>query len=154
MLECYHTVLSNVGQILEIKLRAQAIVNYLATILLALPLFLLLGPTLRFFEVTYFLVAATLCVPVFTMLAIAIGTYFPNSSRTPQFLGIRIKGALLYFVLTLPIYSLLLELHGDLLLGKKIVSLFAVTTAVGIAVTILSLVLYFMAKRKLAFSTT
>ncbi len=109
LLEFYKLVLPSSFSPLDAKLRCQTVVNWALTLAAALPFFLLLRPGFQMFTVLYFAGAAFLSVPVFTALALALGTYFPVISNVPSALGIRLKGFVIYTLLGAIFYSLLLN---------------------------------------------
>lgn len=128
LLELYKLVLPCRYNLLDAKLRTQAVINVIATIVAALPLILLLKPGFETFTVLYFVGAAILFVPVMTALALALGTYFPDLSSGPSMLGVKAKGYLAYLLLGACLYSFLLN-RMYLGTGVYFVFLTAITAA-------------------------
>lgn len=150
MLDFYALALPRMSQLLEVKLRAQVIVNCLITIIAAVPFFLFLQPGPRLLEVVFFLGAVVFVVPVLTALAIALGTFFPKFSDLLEPFGIRPVGMVLYFAMTIPLYSLLLDLYGSFLKGDAQPALWFATSLVGLLVTFVTLRLFARARHKIS----
>jgi hypothetical protein len=119
----YRLVLLDAGRLLDQKWKVQSIVNCTTASALAFPLFLLIRGGERALEPFYFAFCVILFVPVFTMLALALGTIFACTSVPPNAFGIRPYGAAIYFVLTIIMYSFLLN---RMVLGAALYSLFLV----------------------------
>ncbi len=109
MLGFYRLVLPDAAKLLDWKLQAQVPANCLICSILALPLFLLVGGGVDPHEPLHYAVAVVFCVPLLTMLALTLGTYFPTSSIHSNPIGFRIPGLVLYVVPAVVLYSLLLS---------------------------------------------
>lgn len=138
MLGFYRLVLSKLARILDLKWRAQSILNCLAVAALSLPYFLFIRPGPRPWEPLYFAVCVVAYVPLFTMLAIALGALFPVSSAGANPIGMNKWGIVIYMMLAVPLYSFLLNY---MIAGILIFSVFLIAA---------TLLLYFGARRYLS----
>ena len=137
MIGFYRFILSRIGWLLDLKWRAQAAVNCLIVGTLAVPFFILVRQGEKPFESAYYAAAVIIYVPLLTMLAIALDTFHPSVTIPPNPIGIRPFGMVIYVLLSIVLYSFLLNY---LYLGTALYSLFLVP---------LTLVLFFRARRRL-----
>jgi hypothetical protein len=138
MLPFYRLIFPNAGRILDFKWRVQSVLNSLVNLVLAFPLFLLIRGGARSFEPAYYAGCVIVFVPVFTMLALALGTFFPSTSTPQNLFGIRPLGGVIYFLLAITLYSFLLNY---MYLGTLLYSLFLIP---------LTVFLYFLARKSLS----
>jgi hypothetical protein len=138
MLQFYRLVFPNAGWVLDQKWKVQSILNILVISILALPLFLLIRGGAKSFEPEYYAGCVVLFVPVFTMLSLALGTFFASTSTPPNAFGIRPLGGVIYFLLAITLYSFLLNY---MYLGTLLYSLFLIPFTV---------FLYFLARKSLS----
>jgi len=137
MIGFYQLVLPRVERLLDLKWRAHALVDCLAVGALALPFFLLVHQGEKSFEAAYYAAAVIVYVPLLTMLAIALGTFFPSTTIPPNPIGIRSWGLAIYVLLSIVLYSFLLNY---MYLGAALYSFFLAP---------LTIVLFFRARRHL-----
>ncbi len=109
MIGFYRLVLSDVAKLLDWKWRVQAVVNCLITSVLSLPVFLLVRGGRDPHESLHYATAVIVCVPLLTMLAMALGTFFPASSVVSSPIGIRFPGLAAFVAPAVVLYSLLLS---------------------------------------------
>jgi hypothetical protein len=108
-MDIYALSLSDGSRLLSFRLNAHSLVNVVVTFVSAVPFFLFLKPGFQPHTMAYFAIAATIFVPPLTALALALGVLSPASQAVPVPLGINLKGMLCYFLLAIPLYSLLLN---------------------------------------------
>jgi len=137
MLELYRLALPKLERLLDLKWRAQSILNCAIVGILAFPYFVYVRQGARAYEPLYLCGCVVAFVPLQTMLAIASGAFFPSRPGTLNPIGMGKPGIILYFGLSVILFSLLLNY---LFLGVLIYSAFLVP---------LTLVLYLGARRYL-----
>jgi hypothetical protein len=121
MLQFYRLVYSDPGWVLNHKWRVQSVLNCLVIFALAVPLFFVIGGGAKALEPVYYVCCVIVFTPLFTMLALALGTFFASASIPPNAFGIRPLGGVIYFLLTIIMYSFLLN---HMVLGAALYSLF------------------------------
>jgi hypothetical protein len=109
MLGFYRLILPKLAYLLDLKWRAQAVLNCLIVALLAFPYFLFVRQGPKPFEPAYFAGCVVVYVPVLTMLAIALGTFFPARTVSINPIGMNKWGITLYASLAIVLYSFLLN---------------------------------------------
>jgi hypothetical protein len=127
MLQFYRLVFPSAGWVLDHKWKVQSVANILVVSVLAIPLFLLVRGGAKAFEPEYFLACMVVFVPLFTMLALALGTFFASTSNPPNAFGIKPVGGIIYFLLAITLYSFLLNY---MYLGTLLYSLFLIPLTV------------------------
>ncbi len=109
MLDFYRLALPHAGTLLGIKWRFQAGLNVIIVTILALPLFAFLRGGNIPNEPLLFAMATVFGVPVLTMLALALGTFFPVAEARANPVGMGKWGVMVYFLLALVLLSLLVN---------------------------------------------
>jgi hypothetical protein len=137
MLGFYRLILPKLEYLLDLKWRAQAVLNCLIVALLTFPYFLFVRQGPKPFEPAYFAGCVVVYVPILTMLAIALGTFFPARTISINPIGMNKWGIILYASLAIVLYSFLLNY---MFLGILIYSVFLIP---------LTLLLYLGARRYL-----
>lgn len=137
MLGFYRLILPKLEYLLDLKWRAQAVLNCLIVALLAFPYFLFVRQGPKPCEAAYFTGCVVVYVPVLTMLALALGTFFPARTVSINPIGMNKWGIILYALLAIVLYSFLLNY---MFLDILIYSLFLIP---------LTLLLYLGARRYL-----
>ena len=137
MLGLYRLALLKLERLLDLKWRAQSILNYAIVGILASPYFVYVRQGARAYEPLYLCGCVVVYVPLQTMLAIALGTFFRSRQGTLNPIGMGKLGLILYFGLSIVLFSLLLNY---MFLGMLIYSAFLAS---------LTLVLYLGARRYL-----
>lgn len=137
MLGLYRLALPKLERLLDLKWRAQSILNCAIVGILAFPYFVCVRQGARVYEPFYLCGCVVAYVPLLTMLAIALGTFFPSRPGTLNPIGMGKPGMILYFGLSVILFSLLLNY---MFLGVLIYSAFLAP---------LTLVLYLGARRYL-----
>jgi hypothetical protein len=137
MLGLYRLALPKLERLLDLKWRAQSILNCAIVGILAFPYFVYVRQGTRAYEPLYLCGCVVAYVPLQTMLALTSGAFFPSRPGILNPIGMGKPGMILYFGLSVILFSLLLNY---LLLGVLIYSAFLVP---------FTLVLYFGARRYL-----
>jgi hypothetical protein len=109
MLQFYRLIFPSAGWVLDQKWKVQSLLNILIVSILALPLFPLVHGGAKSFEPAYYAGCVVVFVPLLTMLALALGTFFASTSTPPNVFGIRPLGGMIYFLLAIVLYSFLLN---------------------------------------------
>ncbi len=109
MMGFYRLVLPDVAKLLDWKWRVQAVANCLITSVLSLPVFVLVRGGGDPHESLHYAAAVVVCVPLLTMLAMALGAFFPASSIVSSPIGIRLPGLAAFVAPAVVLYSLLLS---------------------------------------------
>lgn len=148
LLDLYRITLPRASRVLTLKLTIQTVVNGALAGILAIPFFSLLVPKARLLEVSYFAVAVIVYLPIFTMLAIALGTLFPQVGDPPGAFGASKKGILIYFAVNVFIFAFQLETYRQLVSGGNFGVMLAGTFAATIALVICVLMLFARARMK------
>jgi hypothetical protein len=109
MLGFYRLILPKLENLLDLKWRAQAILNCGIVSLLTLPYFLFVRQGPRPYEAAFFAGCVVVYVPILTMLAIALGTFFPARTASMNPIGMNKWGIIFYILLAIILYSFLLN---------------------------------------------
>jgi hypothetical protein len=109
MLGLYRLALPKLEHLLDLKWRAQSILNCAIVGILAFPYFVFVRQGARAYEPFYLCGCLVAYVPLQTMLAIALGTFFPSRPGTLNPIGMGKPGMILYFGLSVILFSLLLN---------------------------------------------
>jgi hypothetical protein len=137
MIGFYRLILPRIERLLDLKWRVQAVVNCLVVGTLAVPFFLLVRQGEKPFEPAYYAAAVIIYVPLLTKLAIALGTFCPSLTNPPNPIGIRPWGLGVYVLLSVVLYSFLLNY---MYAGTAVYTVFLVP---------LTILLFFRARRHL-----
>jgi hypothetical protein len=137
LLGFYRLVLRRLGRLLDLKWQAQSLLNCLIVAVLSFPYFPLIRRGPRPFEFVFFAGCVLTYVPLMTMLALALGAFFPSDDFGTNPVGMNKWGIILYLLLAVPLYSFLLNY---MVLGILVYSLFLTSS---------TLLLFFGARRRL-----